>query len=156
MVSNGPPSQNMMLGAVVVGGAAPPASAPAAAREFSAAKVSSMQRDTKSLAAADELLEARGDAGTSRRIGARVFALRDGRWMDARASVPGADRIRKVRVRAYSSAYFALLRAVPELGDVFGLGDRVIAFGRAVSIEVAADGDGQLSEAEVAAVSADW
>ncbi len=152
MVTNGPPSQNRMLGAVLGSGAA----APAAAREFSAAKVSAMQRDTRSLAAADELLEARADAASSRRIGARLFTRRDGVWTDARAGAPAADRIRKVRVRAYSSAYFALLNAVPELREPFGLGDRVVVFGRAVSIEVAADGDEQLSEAQVAAVSADW
>ena len=152
MVTSGPPSQNMMLGAMIGGGA----SAPAAAREFTAAKVSSMQRDTRSLAAADELLEARADLTTSRRIGARLFTRRDGVWTDARSGASAADRIRKVRVRAYSSAYFALLNAVPELREPFGLGDRVVVFGRAVSIEVAADGDEQLSEAQVAAVSADW
>ena len=152
MVSSGPPSKTMMLGAVVVSGAA----APAAAREFTAAKVSSMQRDTRSLAAADELLEARADVGTARRIGARLFTLHDDVWTDARAAAPAADRIRKVKVRSYSSAYFALLREIPELGEPFGLGDRVLVFGRAVAIEVAADGDERLSEAQVAAVSADW
>ena len=152
VVAGGLIPENQSLGAVGRAGAA----SPPAAREFAAAKVSSMQRDTRSLAAADEVLERRVDGASSRRIGARLFALRDGEWTDARADAPGAERIRRVRVRAYSSAYFALIRAVPELGESLGLGDRVLVFGRAIAVEVAAGGEENLSEAEVAAVSADW
>ena len=61
-----------------------------------------------------------------------------------------------MRVRPYSDAYFALVRAIPELGEPFGLGSQVLVFGRAVSLEVAADGDERLTEAQVAAVRADW
>jgi hypothetical protein len=45
---------------------------------------------------------------------------------------------------------------LPELGAPFGLGDRVLVFGRAVAIEVASDGDEQLTETQVAAIAADW
>jgi hypothetical protein len=59
-------------------------------------------------------------------------------------------------VQPFSAAYFALVQAIPELGEPFGLGDRVLVFGRAVAIEVSATGEERLTDAQVAAVKADW
>ncbi|HET9004532.1 MAG TPA: hypothetical protein VFN39_11080, partial [Gemmatimonadaceae bacterium] len=134
--------------------AAAPQAAPIAS-DFARAKASSMQREARSLAEADSASSAT-ESTVSRRIGARLFVLRDSVWTDARGDASSMASVRKVRVRPYSAAYFALLRAVPELADPFGLGDRVIVFGRKVAVEVAADGDEQLSERQVAAVGADW
>jgi Ca-activated chloride channel family protein len=132
-----------------------PQAAPAAA-DFARAKVSSMQRDARSLAEVDSAVAVSGSASAARRIGARLFVLRDSVWMDARGDASSMANLRRVRVQAYSAAYFALLRAVPELGEPFGLGDRVVVFGRKVAVEVAAGGDERLSDAQVAAVAADW
>jgi len=132
-----------------------PQAAPAAS-DFARAKVSSMQREARSLAEADSVSVGSGGAMGTRRIGARLFALRDSVWTDVRGDASSMAGTRKVRVKPYSAAYFALLRAVPELGEPFGLGDRVVVFGRKVVLEVAADGNEQLSEAQVAAVAADW
>ena len=146
-----------MLQGQVGGGArrVAPQAAPAAA-DFARAKVSSMQREARSLAEVDSAVEASGSASAARRIGARLFVLRDSVWTDARGDASSVASIRKVWVKAYSAAYFALLRAVPELGEPFGLGDRVVVFGRKVAVEVAAEGDERLSDAQVAAVAADW
>jgi len=154
---------NAMLQAQAGGGASGVAGgvrrtmAPApAAPEFAAAKTASVQREARSLADADVATMGAGGANSTRRIGARLFVLRDSVWTDARSDAPATARIRRVRVRPYSAAYFALLQAVPELAEPFGLGDRVVIFGRNVAVEVAADGDAQLGDAKVAAVAADW
>ena len=55
-------------------------------------------------------------------------------------------------MKPYSDAYFALIQAIPELGEPLGLGDKVLVFGRAVAIELAADGSERLSNAQVAEV----
>jgi hypothetical protein len=64
--------------------------------------------------------------------------------------------MRVVRVKPYSTAYFALLDAVPELKSAFAVGDAVRVAGRAVAIEVAGDGVEKLSDADVASVRSDW
>ncbi|MFL5560908.1 MAG: VIT domain-containing protein [Gemmatimonadaceae bacterium] len=137
----------------------PPSAAPMASasdRSFAEAKVSSMQRESRSLAVADSAMVAGAGTAAARRIGARFFTLRDGEWTDARVDAPSASTIRRVRVKPYSDAYFALIRAIPDLGEPFALGDRVLVIGRAAAIELAADGSERLSDAQVAALSADW
>ena len=126
------------------------------ASDFARAKVSSMQRDARSLAEVDSVSSASGSAAGAKRIGARLFILRDSTWTDARGDASSMGQLRRVRVKPYSAAYFALLRALPELGEPFGLGDRVVIFGRKVAVEVSANGTEQLSEGQVAAVAADW
>jgi len=135
-------------------GAVAPQAAPVAS-DFARAKVSSMQREARSLAEADSASSATESAG-ARRIGARLFTLRDGVWTDGRGDASSVADLHKVRVKPFSLAYFALLRAVPELGEPFGLGDRVIVFGRRVVVEVATDGEEELAPAQVAAIAADW
>ena len=155
-IAVGPPMLQNQGRGLSVGATASVMAPSAPEREFAHAKTSAAQRESKSLAAADEMMEARSEAMASRRIGARFFTLSDSVWTDARADAPTANRIRKVRVRPYSEAYFALVRAIPELGEPFGLGDRVLVFGKAVALEVTADGEERLSNAQLAAITADW
>jgi hypothetical protein len=61
-----------------------------------------------------------------------------------------------VRVRSYSSAYFALLRALPELRDALALGERVRVAGRAAAVEVGPDGAESLPASEIAALARAW
>jgi hypothetical protein len=111
------------------------APAPAAAREFERARAASRQRDVSSLAVADSA--ASDAAGPALRwAGSRALRRVGEVWTDRR-EVPGA---RVLRLRAYSDAWFALARAVPELADFFAVGDRVRVAGRRVIIEVAPDG----------------
>jgi Ca-activated chloride channel family protein len=159
VAGNMPMLQNQVGGGSgMIGRRVAPQAAPMAAqdRDFAAAKMSSSQRESRSLAVMDSAMASSVGTVGSRRIGARFFTLRDGVWTDARIDAPSASRIRRIRVKPYSDAYFALIRAIPELGEPLGLGDRVVVFGRAVAIELAADGNERLSDGQVAAVSADW
>ena len=98
------------------------------------------------LSAADNLAAARaseaglspsGDAaGDVRRAGGRVFALRDGVWTDA----GHRDSLHVTTVAPYSEAWFALVRALPELAPCLRLGDAVLVAGREASIRIGPGG----------------
>ena len=86
---------------------------------------------------ADSLAAAPGDrAGRSRRVGGRLFVWRDSAWTD----IAHGDSLRVVRVAAFSDAYFALLRALPELAQPAALEPAVLVAGRRVSIKIEAGG----------------
>ena len=143
-----------------VGGvaSAPVAVAPQARaeRDFDAAKAASERRQAKTLAAADAVqLSEVVVTSETRRVGNRVFTLRDSVWTDSRAAA-GVGAARRIEVRPYSEAWFALSSAIPELADVFALGDRVIVVGRDVAIEVAERGRASLSDAEIATIRSKW
>ncbi len=96
--------------------------------------------------AADSL--SRGGAATenkTRRAAGRVFVWRDSTWTD----IAHGDSLRVVSVAAFSDAYFALLRALPELMQAATLEPAVLVAGRRVSIKIGASGkttwmDGEL------------
>jgi Ca-activated chloride channel family protein len=131
--------------------AATPDAAPRAARErdFEQAKLAAEMRDARSVIAGDELAKASG----MRSAGNRTFVMRDGVWVDTRTAKEGA---RMVKVKAFSKAYFSLIDRMPELRDAFALGERVRVHGRAVTLELAADGIESLDTAALAAVTRDW
>jgi len=82
---------------------------------------------------ADSLAAGPGDrAGRSRRVGGRLFVWRDSAWTD----IAHGDSLRVVRVAAFSDAYFALLRALPELAQPAALEPAVLVAGRRVSIKI--------------------
>ncbi len=74
--------------------------------------------------------------GTTRRVGARLFVLRDSVWTDA----GHGDSLRVVRVAPFSDAYFALLRALPEIAKAALLEPAVLVAGHRVSVEIEAGG----------------
>jgi Ca-activated chloride channel homolog len=122
---------------------------------FVDAKVAAAQRAAITLTAADSTATLGGSGGTTgslRRAGERTFIQRDGVWRDTRFH----DGMRVVQVQAFSAAYFALVQAVPDLGPAFAIGDRVLAAGRQIAVEVSPTGATQLSDADVAAVQAGW
>ena len=63
-------------------------------------------------------------ANVVRIVGSRTFLLRDGVWIDTGFD---ASRLQAVAVSFASDAYFALLKARPELAGPFALGEQVIA-----------------------------
>lgn len=130
-------------GAGSVAPSAPPPSV------FEQARAAATQRSARSMAEADAAM----DAATTRRAANRMFVLRDSAWVDTRAV--GANA-RRISVRAYSDAYFALMDRIPELREAFALGDRVEVRGRAVTIVLAADGVEQLAARELSAAVRDW
>jgi len=66
------------------------------------------------------------------RVGARVFERRDSVWTDLRHG----DSLRVVTVAPFSDAYFALLRALPELVQPAALAPAVLVAGVRVSIKI--------------------
>lgn len=87
-----------------------------------------------------------------RQIGRRTFHLRDGLWIQE-GRQPSRER---VRVKPYSALYFALLREVEELREVFALGERVVVYGRDITIELHPEGLESESAAVVNQVTRDW
>jgi hypothetical protein len=93
--------------------------------------------------------------GSARRVGTRSFMQVDGVWTDVRLNAPNPPS-RVTRVRPYGAAYFALLRALPELREPFALGDRVRVAGREAVIEVSPQGAETLPAGEIAALARGW
>jgi len=84
----------------------------------------------------DEVLRARSGINPTQRVGGRLFIWRDSTWTD----VSHGDSLRVVNVAPYSEAYFALLRAMPDLGQVAALEPAVLVAGRRASIKIEAGG----------------
>lgn len=127
-------------------GGAPAARQMSGSTAFGRAEASSRMAQATSLSAADEAAEERmanaapsapgSRSVESKRAGGRVFIRRDGVWTDLAHKT--AQRI--VTVAPYSDAYFALVRAMPELAPCLGVGDSVVLAGRRVSVKIAAGG----------------
>jgi Ca-activated chloride channel family protein len=123
----------------------------AAAARFEEAKTASERRATTSLGDLDK--DATRDKMENLRMaGSRTFTLQDSVWTETRTgpSVP------VIKVKAFSSAYFALVQNLPELGPLFAVGERVRVFGRHVSIEVSPDGLTQLDAPAIADAVKNW
>jgi hypothetical protein len=59
-------------------------------------------------------------------------------------------------VKAFSDAYFKMMDAIPELREVFALGDKVIVSGREIAFEIGADGTESMSDAELKKLQSQW
>lgn len=127
------------------GAAAPPP----AAREFEAAKAAATMRASRSVAESAADLDSR----VMRRTATRMFTLQDSVWTDTRAAAASA---RRVTVRPYSPAYFALIERVPELREILAVGDRVVVHGRAITLEIADGGVDRLDAVALTAFTRDW
>ena len=84
----------------------------------------------------DEMRRARSGINPTQRIGGRLFIMRDGTWTD----LGHGDSLRVVSIAPYSDAYFALLKAVPELREAAVLEPAVLVAGRHASIKIGAGG----------------
>ena len=96
--------------------------------------------------AADSL--SRAGAATenkTRQAAGRVFVWRDSTWTD----IAHGDSLRVVSVAAFSDAYFALLRALPELAHAATLEPAVLVAGRRVSIKIGPDGKTTWTDGEL-------
>src|SRR5436309_11787358 len=98
----------------------------------------SLQLDAVVVTRGQEGGTARGDGGAwpTQRVGGRMFAWRDSTWTD----IAHGDSLRVVEVAAFSDAYFALLRAIPELMKPATLEPAVLVAGRRVSVKIGAGG----------------
>ena len=122
------------------------AGAAAVERSEAARKLaSSMSLDAVSVPAAPTPSGEHGREDVARRVGGRVFALRDGVWTD----IGHGDSLRIIAVAPFSDAYFALLRALPELVQPATLQPVVLVAGRRVSIKIEASGRTTWAEGEL-------
>ncbi|MEO7086135.1 MAG: VIT domain-containing protein [Gemmatimonadaceae bacterium] len=127
------------------------------AQQFEAAKQASAQRAVGSIAALDSMRVADDKATTAgrestRTINGHTFVLRSTVWTDARYTTA----MPTTKIKPFSKAYFDVLEQIPELRAVFGLGDHVIAVGRARGIALTDDGASDLPSATIAALAAAW
>ena len=133
-------------------GAMAPQAAPPPQAQFEAARAAADQRAMKSVASLDAASVRRDDA-TERQVGGRTFRLDNGVWTDARP----AGNTREVVVKAYSKAYFDLLKQIPELAKLAGVGEQVTVVGRGVVISFrTATGVETLTAAEMIRIGNDW
>jgi len=84
----------------------------------------------------DDVRRARSGINPTQRVGGRLFIWRDSTWTD----LSHGDSLRVVTVEPYSEAYFALLRAMPDLGPAAALEPAVLVAGRRASIKIEAGG----------------
>lgn len=148
-------NNNLRLEALTVTAAPAPrdqAGAGAIARSQAEAKAA-----TQAVVVPDEVVvggvQVRGRAGINptRRAGGRLFILRDSVWTD----LAHGDSLPVVSVAPFSDAYFALLRAVPELGPAAAIGPVLVA-GRRVSVKIAAGGKEAWRAGELEALVRDF
>ena len=103
----------------------------------------------------DELsarLRMRSGINPTRRVGGRLYILRDSVWTDL-----GMETARRtVTVAPFSDAYFALLRAMPELNQAVALTPAVLVAGRQVNIKIAAGGTESWRTGELERIVADF
>ena len=93
-----------------------------------------------------------GRPSRTRRAAGRVFVWRDSTWTD----IAHGDSLRIVKVAAFSDAYFALLRALPELVKPAALEPTVLVAGRRVSIKIEAGGKTAWRDGELPALVRDF
>jgi Ca-activated chloride channel family protein len=110
---------------------------------FDRAQASAKMREVKSLADAEAAsrraernLAGSGPSSAARTLAGRVFVRRAGVWTDA----THRDSLQVTVVAPYSDAYFALVRALPELVPWLPAGDDMLVAGRRVSIHIAPAG----------------
>ena len=98
-------------------------------------------------------VEAEASAGGSRQrvIGSRRFEQDGVQWKDMSQR---AQRV--VTVEAFSPAYFAILRALPELRDATALGDDVLIAGHRVSIRIQRSGQAAFAGSELLQLTKDF
>jgi Ca-activated chloride channel homolog len=84
----------------------------------------------------DELRRAHAGINPTQRIGGRLFIMRDSTWTDLGHS----DSLRVVSIAPYSDAYFALLKALPDLREAAALEPAVLVAGRRVSVKIVEGG----------------
>ncbi|MDQ3697808.1 MAG: VIT and VWA domain-containing protein [Gemmatimonadota bacterium] len=126
-------------------------------RRFEAGRDAAAKRTATSLAAVDSIAagaqQARGaDAAGTRTVAGRTFTLRDQVWIDAAFR----EGMRTVKIKAYSTAYFALAERLPGVREAFAIGERVIVAGQGVAFEVGDVGAERLDESDLRRIDAEW
>ena len=93
----------------------------------------------------DENRRARSGINPTQRIGGRLFIMRDSTWTD----LGHGDSLRVVSIAPYSDAYFALLKALPDLREAAALEPAVLVAGRRASIKIGTGGKTRWNSGEL-------
>ena len=64
--------------------------------------------------------------------------------------------MKPIKVKSFSEAYFKIIDLIPELREVFALGNKVVVAGRDVAIEVGPTGAETLSDSELKRIQSGW
>ena len=127
------------------------AAAPAASGQAAVMKAESMRRAREARSAADlasaeaVLNQASGGNGDRRVVGGRTFEERNGVWTDVRWQPPTET----VDIEPFSNAYFAVLRALPELEPIWKTLPSSVTAGKRVSVGVKNGGRKQLTDVQL-------
>ena len=135
------------------------ASSPAPTSGADAVQAASSARRMRSVASSQELSAAeeemlaealgRTPSALPRDVVAgRVFEQRDDVWTD----VTHDSTVEVIQVKAFGSAWFDLLDALPELEDVLQAHDSVVIAGAGLSVQVGAEGAETFDEREFARI----
>jgi Ca-activated chloride channel family protein len=103
-------------------------------------------------AANEAALASAPGASATKSVAGRIFVEREGVWHD----LGTRGDVRQVRIKPFSDAYFALVRALPELAPWLSLGERVRVAGRAVTLEIDPAGIDRFSGSTVRRLVADF
>jgi hypothetical protein len=123
-------------------------------QRFEQAKLSAEQREVKSLGDARQNVISESES-QSKVAGGRLFrADKDGKWVESKTQ----KAARVVTVKAFSEAYFAIVKELPELAQLLTVGEKVQIEGRAVAIEITTDATGlsTLSPGQLSDLVRDW
>ena len=93
----------------------------------------------------DEMRRAKSGINPTQRVGGRLFIMRDNTWTD----LGHGDSLRVVSIAPYSDAYFALLKALPDLREAAVLEPAVLVAGRHASIKIGAGGKTSFTPGEL-------
>lgn len=142
----------VVTGAVI---APPPAAQNGAGAVLQSRAEASLAQKSVDQDAQDELdarLRARSGINPTRKVGGRLYILRDSVWTDLAVR----DSQRTVTVAPFSDAYFALLRSLPELAPAVSLTPSVLVAGRDLNIKIAAGGVESWKQGELDHIVADF
>ena len=106
-------------------------------------------------AAEEEILADLGERSDTRALGGRFFVLRDGVWTDAAHTT--SQRV--IRVKAFSTVYFQILRGLPEVEAVVRAGGdatELLVAGARVSVRLGSDGAETMTPAQLSGMVADF
>ena len=147
------PMEQPLAGRIAGRGAvqSPPPAASVGQSAVEASALQKLRREANTANAVDAASEALADESrvrneNTRTVGGRVFRNQKGTWTDT--NKPRSTAM--LTIKPFTPAYFALLRALPELESYWKVFTNVQISGRNLSVKLAPDGVSQLSAQEIA------
>ena len=107
-----------------------------AERDKSLADAASVARLEEAVVTGFDGNRPRSGVNPTQRVGGRLFIMRDSTWTD----LSHGDSLNVVSIAPYSEAYFALLKALPDLREPAALGPTVLVAGKHASIKIGEGG----------------